>query len=270
MTNSQLLRRLKGRLPAHEARLIACACLGISWARLLAEGEKEAPPKAAAEAERMALRREAGEPLQYILGTWDFYGLTFRVDSRALIPRPDTELLVEQAVSLCRQRGYASALDLCTGSGCVAVALSRTLGIAVTAADVSEAALSLCRENARINQADIQIIQSDLFSQIRDCYHIITCNPPYIPTREIAGLAPEVKDNEPLLALDGGGDGLDFYRRIAPEAKAHLLPGGALVLEVGIGQAEAVAALLEGEDYREIQIARDYGGVDRVVRGVKD
>lgn len=268
MTLAQLLHRLKQSLPAHEAREILCHCLGVTASELILRSHEPAAPEVREKAEQMAQSRSKGMPLQYILGTWDFYGLTFCVDERALIPRPDTEVLVERAEALCRSHNYRTLLDVCTGTGCIAIALSKALGIHADAADISEAALSLCAENIARNGADVTPLHSDLFFAVTQKYGIITSNPPYIPTADIAELDDEVKDHEPMLALDGGADGLDFYRRIADRAKEYLQPGGALVLEVGVGQAQSVADLLKENGYASIRITPDYAGIDRVVEGI--
>ena len=205
-------------------------------------------------------RRIAGEPLQYILGKAWWMGLCLRVDRRVLIPRQDTETLAELALQFLRPIPSPRVLDLCTGSGAIGLCIARCRPDArVTLADISSEALQVARENARLLGAQVETMQGDLFAPLAGReFDLIACNPPYIPTGEIGGLQAEVQ-KEPRLALDGGADGLDFYRRIAEEAPRYLAGGGYLLLEVGIGQAEAVVALVGGE------AVRDLNGVERVV-----
>ena len=205
-------------------------------------------------------RRIAGEPLQYILGKAWWMGLCLRVDERVLIPRQDTETLAELALQFLRPIPSPRVLDLCTGSGAIGLCIAHDRSDArVTLADISSEALEVARENARLLGAQVETMQGDLFAPLAGReFDLIACNPPYIPTGEIGGLQAEVQ-KEPRLALDGGADGLDFYRRIAEEAPRYLAGGGYLLLEVGIGQAEAVVALVGGE------AVRDLNGVERVV-----
>ena len=205
-------------------------------------------------------RRIAGEPLQYILGKAWWMGLCLRVDRRVLIPRQDTETLAELALQFLRPIPSPRVLDLCTGSGAIGLCIAHDRSDArVTLADISSEALEVARENARLLGAQVETMQGDLFAPLAGReFDLIACNPPYIPTGEIGGLQAEVQ-KEPRLALDGGADGLDFYRRIAEEAPRYLAGGGYLLLEVGIGQAEAVVALVGGE------AVRDLNGVERVV-----
>lgn len=216
---------------------------------------------------RIADERLTGRPLWYIIGDADFCGYKIKVDERVLIPRPETEELVQQVVAAAEEGN--SILDLCTGSGAIAVAVYKELEknkrkASVTASDISEEALALAKENAEENGADIAFVQSDLFSRIRGRFDIIVCNPPYIPSGDIAGLQREVRDFEPRLALDGGADGLDYYRRIAEDAGKYLVRGGMLVMEVGLGEAESVVKLFRYCDYS--MVVKDFNGVDRFVK----
>jgi len=218
-------------------------------------------------------RLQKGEPLQYVIGQWDFMGLTFRTDSRALIPRPETELLAEEALKFI---GNASkpvkVLDLCTGTGCIALAIaSLAESVAVTAVDISPLAVSLARENAlqlALPPARVRIIESDLFSEIApsERFDVIISNPPYITSREMASLAPVVKDHEPHLALHGGTDGMDIYRPIVQKSLDYLTPGGVLLLEIG---PAAVKDLMTEAGYENISLLQDYAGLDRIVKGAK-
>lgn len=208
-------------------------------------------------------RRAAREPLQYILGETEFMGLTFHVEPGVLIPRADTEILVEKALKVMPPN--ARVLDIGTGSGAIAVSLARLGQTArVTAVDVSDKALEIARKNAENNGADVEFVKSDCFSALQGRkYDMIVSNPPYISDEEMQTLMPEVRQ-EPELALFGGGDGLDFYRRISREALEHLNEGGFLLFEIGWLQKDAVSALMRtfiGEPFA----LRDYGRNWRVV-----
>lgn len=205
---------------------------------------------------KIADERLTGKPLWYIIGDTDFYGYKIKVDERVLIPRPETEELAALVVGVAEEG--QSILDLCTGSGAIAVAVYKELEKSnrkakVTAVDISADALELAKENAEANEADILFIQSDLFSRIRGRFDIIVSNPPYIPSAEIQTLQREVKDYEPRLALDGGADGLDMYRRIAKDASKYLNRGGVLIMEVGAGQAQEVVKLFKSCAYSMIR-----------------
>ena len=222
-------------------------------------------------------RRAKHVPLQHILGTASFMGLEFRVSKDVLIPRQDTELLVETVLSRekedCAKNDVAvgnisaarglSILDLCTGSGCIAIALKKLGAYSrVAASDYSKAALEMARDNARENGTDISFIYSNMFDAIDETFDIIVSNPPYIPSSDIEGLQPEVRDHDPKAALDGG---LHFYRIIAEQAGARLNAGGRLYLEIGYDQAEAVSALLKNNGYIDIEVLKDLNDKDRVV-----
>lgn len=216
---------------------------------------------------RIADERLTGRPLWYVMGDADFCGYKIKVDERVLIPRPETEELVMMAVAAAEEGQHV--LDLCTGSGAIAIATYKELEkagrkVRMTAIDVSEKALELARENAELNGAEINFIQSDLFTRIRERFDLIVSNPPYIPSAEIETLQREVKDFEPRLALDGGADGLEIYRKIAADVSKHLTRGGTLLMEVGAGQAEEVVKLFKGNSYS--MIIKDFNGVDRYVK----
>ena len=217
---------------------------------------------------KIADERLTGRPLWYIIGDADFCGYTIKVDERVLIPRPETEELAMMVINSLED-GY-SVLDLCTGSGAIAIAVAkeaekRKLKVKVTATDISEAALTLAKENAQLNEADILFLQSDLFNRIRGRFDIIVTNPPYIPTATVDTLQKEVKDYEPRLALDGGEDGLDIYRRIAADAFKYLNREGMIVMEVGEGEADAVLKMFRGRNAYSI-IVKDFNNVDRYVK----
>ena len=216
---------------------------------------------------KIVSERMTGRPLWYIYGDTDFCGYKIKVDERVLIPRPETEELVMMVVN-CLEDGF-SVLDMCTGSGAIAIAVAkeaekRGLKIKVTATDISEDALTLAKENAEANGADVLFIQSDLFARIRGRFDVIVSNPPYIPTADLDGLQREVKDYEPRLALDGGADGLDIYRRFSADAFKYLNRDGLILLEVGEGEAQAVSKMFRGNTYS--MIVKDFNNIDRYVK----
>ena len=208
-------------------------------------------------------------PVAYIFGKTNFYGYNLKVNENVLIPRLDTEVLVEKIVEDIKlQTKRVSVLDIGTGSGAIIIAVFKETNAECFAVDVSKSALNLAAENARKNQAEVEFYKSDLFENIKDLkVDYIVSNPPYIETDVVKGLEPEVVSNEPILALDGGKDGLDYYRRIIKDAKYHLNNQGKLYFEIGYNQGEAVSALMK-EDYENIEVIKDYGGNDRVVRGI--
>lgn len=211
--------------------------------------------------------RLTGRPLWYIIGDTDFCGYTIQVDERVLIPRPETEELAMMAVNTLEDE--QSVLDLCTGSGAIAIAVKKEMEkrgkkVSVTAVDISADALDVAKKNAEENDADIVFVQSDLFARLRGRFDVIISNPPYIPSKEIDALQTEVKSFEPSLALDGGADGLDIYRKIAKEAPKYMNRGGMLMMEVGEGEAQAVAKLFKGNAYSII--VKDFNDVDRYVK----
>ena len=211
--------------------------------------------------------RAARVPLQYLTGKQDFMGLTFYVDERVLIPRQDTETLVELVLKENTDK-KARILDLCTGSGCIAVSLAVLGGYRkVDAVDISEDALAAAEENGTRLGGKVRFLKSDLFSALdpEKKYDIITSNPPYIPTEVLNGLEPEVKDYEPRMALDGSEDGLAFYRRIAVAAPAFLRAGGRIYLEIGYDQGAAVEELLRNNGFARTRVVKDAAGRDRVV-----
>lgn len=210
-------------------------------------------------------KRLTGRPLWYIIGDVDFYDCKIKVDERVLIPRPETELLAEHAVRTVEEGD--KVLDMCTGSGCVAISIAKHCAnkkVQVTAVDVSDAAIMVAKENANLNSVDITFVQSDLFTRVHGRFNLIVCNPPYIKSKEIPYLQKEVKDYEPRIALDGGDDGLEFYRRLAQEVTRYITRGGMLILEVGEGQAEDVLKLFEKRDYA--MVTKDLNGIDRFLK----
>ena len=212
-------------------------------------------------------------PYAYITGTKEFMGINFKVNEDVLIPRDDTEILVSKVIELIKEKTNDSIikiLDMCTGSGCIAISIAhefKNRNISVWATDISADALNVAKENALANDAKINFIQSDLFSELTNKFDIIVSNPPYIKSKVINSLQREVKDNEPLIALDGGEDGLDFYKRISNDAKNYLNNNGILAFEIGFDQKEEIIKILQDEGYTNIEAYTDYSGNDRVVIG---
>jgi release factor glutamine methyltransferase len=213
----------------------------------------------------------AHTPVQYVIGRTEFCGLEFAVDDRVLIPRPETEMLVEEACAAIKSCGAgavnAKILDLCTGSGNIAISLTkRVSSCKISASDVSQDALDMAALNAARHRAAerIEFIKSDLFDNINGIFDIIISNPPYIAGMEFDTLPAEVL-KEPRIALYGGEDGLDLYRRLIPESRDHLADGGRIILEMGYGQRHEVVRILGRHQFSDISVRKDYNGIDRVV-----
>lgn len=258
-----------------EARELVCAAAGKSREQYYRDMALYASDAVEEKLKELVERRLSGEPVAYIIGEWEFYGLTLAVNRDVLIPRMDTEVLAERAILLARAAGEgARVLDLCAGSGCVGLAVASNVpDCRVVLADLSEAALKTCKQNIRrcdLN-ARVTCVQADALQPpdgVLWDFDVIACNPPYIPTGDIAGLDKSVRDYEPRSALDGGADGLDFYRAIASQWAPALRLGGSLLFEVGIGQANDVENLLAQYGFSEIQSSQDTQGIWRVVEGV--
>lgn len=257
-----------------EARELVCCAAGKSREQFYRDMALYASDPVEAKTAQLLERRLAGEPVAYIIGEWEFYGLPLDVTPDVLIPRMDTEVLAEQAILLARAAGEgARVLDLCAGSGCVGLAVAANVpGCRVVLADVSEAALKVCKQNVRRNELNARVtcVQADALKKPDAAlwdFDVITCNPPYIPSGDIAGLDVSVRDYEPRSALDGGADGLDFYRSIAAGWGSALRLGGSLLFEVGIGQAPAVEELMSRSGFTRIETYPDTQGIWRVVAG---
>lgn len=208
-----------------------------------------------------------GKPLQYITNSQWFYGFNFYVDENVLIPQPDTEILVEEVVDIAKNMSRdLKILDICTGSGAIAVAISRNIDAEITASDISKNALEIAKKNALNNETKINFVESDMFENINGKFDIIVSNPPYIETETIEKLSEEVK-NEPMLALDGGGDGLKFYRILAEQSKKYLVSDGILAVEIGYNQREEVMNIFEKSGFVEVYSKKDFGENDRIVVG---
>ena len=210
-------------------------------------------------------KRLTGRPLWYIIGDTEFYGCKINVDERALIPRPETEILADYAVKTIEEGD--KVLDMCTGSGCIAISIAKNCAnrnVSVTGADVSDAAIMLAKENAKLNGVNVNFVQSDLFTSVRGRFNVIVCNPPYIKSSEIPHLQKEVREFEPKIALDGGEDGLEFYRQLAKNVTRYLARDGVLLLECGEGQTEEILKLFGKRDYA--MVMKDLNGVDRFLK----
>jgi len=250
---------------AQTARLLLCHVLNFNFTDYVLAREDLLSPRDAARYEELLTRRASGVPLQYLTREQNFCGLSLYVDERVLIPRQDTECLVEEVL---RDGARGDLLDLCTGSGCIPLALLKYGNFSCAlGADISAEALAVAEINRVRTGLALLLRQSDLFAEIPERFDVITANPPYIESAEIESLSVEVRDHEPRLALDGTADGLAFYRRLAAESGAHLKPGGRLYLEIGMSQGAAVASLLEAAAFSDIQIIRDLAGRDRIVKG---
>lgn len=270
---------------AYDARIILEDAYGLDAAGLLMNLNRDICPGALGGTEPSDIRECPGDcgaistfnmginmrlrhvPLQHIIGHTGFMGLDFKVSRDVLIPRQDTETLVETVLD--REKDHAiSILDLCTGSGCIAVSIKKLGGYSqVAASDLSDKAIGLAMRNASINDTEIRLIKSDLFKDIDGRFDVIVSNPPYIPAEEIETLSPEVRDHDPRMALDGGEDGLDIYRRIVSECGDVLNAGGRLYMEIGFDQAAAVGGLMEKAGFRDIEVVKDLAGKDRVIFG---
>ena len=275
MTYSEAVHKAKCCLEQHEvpdpgidALLLLQFVCGITRAHYYAVREDPMPEEEFDRYMELIQRRSARIPLQQLTGEQQFMGLPFHVSEDVLTPRQDTEILVEEALK--RARPGAKILDLCTGSGCILISLLK-LGpdLEGTGSDLSEKALEIAAENAEMNKVEVSFVQSDLFFRIPGTFDMIVSNPPYIVSSVIGSLMEEVRDHEPLMALDGGTDGLDFYRRIVPESMDHLNPGGWLIVEIGYDQGDLVRSIFVDHQYKDVDVIRDLGGNDRVVLGRK-
>lgn len=256
-----------------EARELVCFGTGKSREEFTRDSRLYASPEREAQVRRLVERRLAGEPVAYLIGEWEFYGLPLDISQDVLIPRCDTEVLAEQAIAYIQGLGECRVLDLCAGSGCIGLAVaSQAPQARVVLGEVHDSALKICRQNIRRNGLSGRVtpVQMDALEKPARSlgeFQCIVSNPPYIPTTDIEGLDPSVRDYEPHLALDGGADGLDFYRSIARDWREALAPGGRLYFEVGIGQADRVLRLMRGLGFGDLQIVKDRHKIPRVVLG---
>ncbi len=249
-----------------DAWLLLEAVLGCTRNDLFMRPEMELSKEQEEKLQEFLKKRISRIPLQQILGVQYFCGLPFRVTEDVLCPRQDTEVLVEEAMK--RIRPGAKILDLCTGSGCILLSLLHlTKGCQGTGSDLSEKALEVAGDNAKNLGIDCELIRGDLFENIKERFDMIVSNPPYIATKEIETLMPEVRDHEPRMALDGMEDGLYFYRKIIGSASDYLKDDGWLIFEIGYDQGEAVSTMMKREGFDQVQVIKDLAGLDRVVAG---
>ena len=268
-----LLKRSGIEDTTQAAKELVCIAAGKTKNELLRDGLLYAPPEVEREVYALAERHIAGEPVAYLIGEWEFYGLPFDISPAVLIPRPDTEILCENVIRELQGEENCRVLDLCAGSGCVGISVGKYVDTArVTLGEISEDALKICRQNIRRNGLTSRVtamridVREKPSRQLGE-FQCIVSNPPYIPRADIAGLDSSVRDHEPHLALDGGEDGLDFYRCICEKWRDALVPGGLLAFEVGIGQADDVLRIMRSNGFGEIEIIRDLHMIPSVVYG---
>ena len=256
-----------------EARELVCFGTGKSREDLARDGGLYASPELEAQVRDLVDRHLAGEPVAYLIGEWEFYGLPLDISPDVLIPRPDTEVLAGQAIEYIQTLGECRVLDLCAGSGCIGLAVASQVPQArVVLGEYSDAALKICRQNIRRNGLTGRVVpmRADAREKPERAlgeFQCIVSNPPYIPRADVETLDASVKDYEPHLALDGGEDGLDFYQTISGKWKDALVPGGRLYFEVGIGQADAVLRIMRAQGFGDIQVVKDLHDIPRVVFG---
>lgn len=260
-TANELLT-VAGEEANREASLLLAHVLGRSVASLAAHHDYELNEAEQAKLNSLIARRQKGEPLQYILGEWEFMGLNLKLSSDVLIPRQDTETLAEFALKLIKERGAKTVLDMCCGSGCIGIALGALSKAEITLSDISPDCIEIAKINANENNVAAHFIVSDFFARIEGGFDIITCNPPYLTADEMRIIQKEL-EFEPYAALYGGEDGLSAYRVIAKGYKPHINKNGVLLLETGYKQAQTVAALFE--DSANTEINNDINGIPRVV-----
>ena len=271
----QQLRRAGIEEATLEARELVCFGTNKSREELARDGGLYASPELEHRVRDLVRRHLEGEPVAYLIGEWEFYGLPLDISRDVLIPRPDTEVLAEQAIGYIKTLGECRVLDLCAGSGCVGLAVAvHAPQCRVVLGELSEGALRVCKQNVRRNNLNARVtcLSVDAMepppAALWD-FDVVVCNPPYIPSGDIAGLDVSVRDYEPHLALDGGTDGLDFYRSVCRRWRDVLHTGSRLAFEVGIGQADDVLRLMRGEGFGELEILPDPAGIPRVVTGLR-
>ena len=256
-----------------EARELVCFAAGKTREQFVRDGRLYVPQDVEEQARALMRRHLAGEPLSYLIGEWEFYGLPLDISEQVLIPRSDTEVLAGEAIRWLQTQQDARVLDLCAGSGCVGLAVaSQVHDCRVVLGEKSEAALRICRQNIRRSGllGRVTPMPADALEpptrQLGE-FDCIVCNPPYIPTQDIETLDVSVRDYEPHMALDGGEDGLEFYRAISENWREALHPGARLYFEVGIGQADSVLRIMRRQGFGELEIVPDTAGIPRVVYG---
>lgn len=261
--------------PTRAARELICSASGKTGEELIRDSRLYIPPEIESAAEDLAARHLAGEPVAYLIGEWEFYGLPLDISKAVLIPRPDTEVLTARAIEAAQNYDEPRVLDLCAGSGCIGLAVAKHVpGARVLLGEYDEDAVKICRQNIRRNglAAQVSVVRVDARekpSRQLGEFDVIVSNPPYIPTADIDTLDISVRDHEPRLALDGGADGLDFYRAICERWRESLRDYGKLFFEVGIGQADAVLRLMRSNGFGDVQVVKDLNDIPRVVYGTR-
>ena len=250
-----------------DAQLIVGCGADMTRVQILTYPDRELTENQECKINVMVDKRIKRMPMQYILGVCEFMGLNFFVNSDTLIPRGDTEILVEEAIDIINKNNYKSAIDIGTGSGAIAISVSKYTNINMSAVDISEGAIDVAVKNAKNNNVNVNFIKSNLLSNVDNKFDLILSNPPYIETNVIDTLEPDVKDYEPMLALDGGNDGLDFYRKIVNELNKNLNNNGSVIFEIGYNQGQAVSSLLSKYNFKNIYVKQDLAGLDRIVVG---
>ena len=254
-----------------DAQVFMMKAVNMDKTGILINPDYELTKEQLADFKTMVEKRKSGIPSQYIVGKCEFMGYDFFVDKNVLIPRADTEVLVEKVLEFSAKNKFKNILDMCTGSGCIAISLVLNGVEKAVGADISQGALNIAEKNAEYNDVKnkTEFIHSDLFENIEGVFDAIVSNPPYIPKEDIKSLMREVKDHEPLSALDGGDDGLDFYREITKQSRKYLKDGGMLFYEIGYNQSEDLHKIMEENGFEKVTTVKDYAGLDRVVFGTK-
>lgn len=268
--SSLLLREHNFETPRLDSEVLLSYMLGINRLKLITEGSRDLTDEEYGKFKALCARRLEGMPVAYIIGTKEFMGLEFAVRPGVLIPRPDTETVVERAILNCkRHAGDIRVADVGCGSGAIGISIAKYAGnSAVTMIDISDDAVSISKENARLNGVHdrVNIIKGDLLTPVMGTFFdMVVSNPPYISTAVINTLSREVKDYEPLISLDGGDDGLKYYRKLAAQAKDCINEGGSLILEIGYDEAEEVCAILSNNNFNGIEVIKDLGNNDRCI-----
>lgn len=250
-----------------DSRLLAEYVFHIDYYKLLVHPDMETDVKNAQIYNQLIEKRAAHIPLQHLTGNQEFMGINFKVNENVLIPRQDTEILVEEVIKYINsQERKVKVLDMCTGSGCIAISIDKLCDNAqVVGADISKKALEIAEINNKENSAGVDFIESDLFENIKECFDVIVSNPPYIESKKIEKLMPEVRDFEPRIALDGTKDGLEFYRNICNNLSRYLKEQGAVFFEIGYNQGSSVSKILNEQGFEKVKVIKDYSQNDRVV-----
>lgn len=269
------LKRAGDEEATQSARELVCSAAGKTREEFVRDGSLYASPEVERAARRLVQRHLAGEPVAYLIGEWEFYGLPLDISPAVLIPRPDTEVLATKLIDAARSAGPCRILDLCAGSGCIGLAAAANLPNArVLLGELDDEALKVCRQNIRRSNLTGRVTSMKLDAREKPTrslgeFQFLVSNPPYIPSADIGTLDASVREHEPRLALDGGEDGLDFYRAICEKWRDALCESGMLFFEVGIGQADQVLRIMRSHGFGDIQIVKDLNSIPRVVYGTR-